>query len=654
MLEPDHLRKSLEFETLFSDLSSRFINLCPGEFDREITDAMRRISNLHGIDVAVLWQWSSSTPAVITPTHIYAPEGMQPPVEWSQNQFPWIREQMLEGRKVRLSSLEELPAEAAIDREVARLLGIKSNLCLPLAMGGDPPLGALAFNTLQEQCGWQESMVRQLELFAQIFANALLRRRHDLKLQESEARLTAGTDLAGLAFYEVSFDEGDLYADDQLHDICGIPSDQREGFQTLEFWLEHLHPDDRPRVLDLRRQLHDGEVERLNIEYRYVHPTQGEKWIHHIASASTRDAAGRTVKSFGVLRDITERRRREEALRQSNAELTLLKERLQAESDYLKAEIKLAHMHEDVIGQSSAIKQVLHQVEQVAPTGSSVLLYGETGTGKELVARAIHRLSPRRSRLMVKVNCAVLPSGLVESELFGREKGAFTGAMTRQIGRFEVADGSTILLDEIGELSLEIQAKLLRVLEQGEFERLGNPRTIKTDIRMIAATNRDLAEDIQAGRFREDLFYRLNVFPIRVPPLRERPEDIPLLVWAFVEEFSARMGKKITKVAHTVMDELQRRAWPGNVRELRNVIEHAAILSTGPVLTVPVLDGAAPAAASQTMADVEREHILRTLERAGWRIKGPQGAAVVLGLKPSTLYSRMKKLGISPRQADEI
>jgi transcriptional regulator with GAF, ATPase, and Fis domain len=278
-----------------------------------------------------------------------------------------------------------------------------------------------------------------------------------------------------------------------------------------------------------------------------------------------------------------------------------------------------------------------------------VLVRGETGSGKELVAQAIHRLSPRQRHLLVKVNCAALPSGLVESELFGREKGAYTGAMTRQIGRFEVADGSTLFLDEIGELSLEVQAKLLRVLETGEFERLGSPRTIKVDVRLIAATNRDLPEEIRKGRFREDLYYRLNVFPIRVPPLRERTEDIPLLVWTFLEECCARMGKKITQVPRRTMEALQRHPWPGNVRELRNVVEHSAIVSTGDTLRVPILDEIAAVAAPQpTLADSERELILRALERNRWRVKGPEGAAAALGLNPSTLYSRMKKLGIRP------
>jgi formate hydrogenlyase transcriptional activator len=368
-----------------------------------------------------------------------------------------------------------------------------------------------------------------------------------------------------------------------------------------------------------------------------------------VGRVTRRDATARAIGTFGVLRDVTEKRGQEETLRHSLAEIERLKDRLQAESDYLKAEIRVVRQQGEVTGQSPAIQKVQRLVEQVAPTGSSVLVRGETGSGKELVAQAIHRLSSRRGKLMVKINCAALPSGLVESELFGREKGAFTGALTRQVGRFEVADGSTLFLDEAGELSLEVQAKLLRVLETGEFERLGSPKTIKVDVRLVAATNRDLQEEVRKGRFREDLYYRLNVFPIRVPPLRERAEDIPLLVWTFLEEFGSRMGKKITQVPRKTMEALQRYPWPGNVRELRNVIEHGAIVTVGDTLKVPMLDDVGAAAVPQpTLADSERDLILRALESRRWRIKGPTGAAAALGLNPSTLYSRMKKLGIQP------
>ncbi len=472
------------------------------------------------------------------------------------------------------------------------------------------------------------------------------RKRHEEALRLSETRLAAGADLAGLAFYEVHFDHGAIYVDERLRQICGVPADVHKGLDVLEFWLEHLHPEDRERVLELRRQMHTGEIERLSTEYRYMHPTRGVTWIHHVAGPAERGERRQAIRTYGVFRDVTERRQREEALRQSYAEIERLKDKLQAESDYLKAEIRVTQARGELTGKSAAILHVLRQIEQVAPTDSTVLVRGETGSGKELVAQAIHRLSPRRSHVMVKVNCAALPSGLVESELFGREKGAFTGALTRQAGRFEVADGSTLFLDEIGELSLDLQAKLLRVLESGEFERLGSSRTIKVNVRLIAATNRDLADAIKQGRFREDLFYRLNVFPLRMPPLRERPDDIPSLVWTFVEEFSSRMGKKITQVPRKTMEALQRHSWPGNVRELRNVIEHAAIVTTGDTLQVPIIEQTAPAAAPQTLADSERELILQALNRTAWRIKGPAGAATQLGLKPATLYSRMKKLGI--------
>ena len=400
--------------------------------------------------------------------------------------------------------------------------------------------------------------------------------------------------------------------------------------------------------------MHDGTMERFSLSIASSIRPMGRSGSQHLAGVAARDAAGRPVKTYGILRDITARKQGEEALRQSHAEIERLKDRLQAESDYLKAEIGVALARGDVTGQSAAISKVLRLVEQVAPTDSSVLILGETGTGKELIAQAIHRLSPRRRHVMVKVSCAALPSGLVESELFGREKGAFTGALTRQVGRFELADGSTIFLDEVGELPLDVQVKLLRVLQEGEFERLGSPRTIKISVRVIAATNRDLADEVRKGHFREDLYYRLNVFPIRVPPLRERAEDIPLLVWTFLEDFCSRMGKKITQVPRATMEALQRHPWPGNVRELRNVIEHGAIITAGDTLKVAMRDDAAPGAAlPQTMAEAEREHILRVLETTGWRIKGPKGAAAVLGLNPATLYSRMKKLGIRPRRQAE-
>ena len=328
-------------------------------------------------------------------------------------------------------------------------------------------------------------------------------------------------------------------------------------------------------------------------------------------------------------------------------EIEELKQRLEKENIYLHEEVKLLADHTEIVGQSLAMKKVLSQAEQVARTDSTVLIQGETGTGKELVARAIHRLSSRKDRVLVTINCATLPPTLIESELFGREKGAYTGALTRMIGRFEVADGSTLFLDEIGEIPPELQGKFLRVLEEGSLERLGSTNTLHVNVRIIAATNRDLGEEVKAGRFRKDLYYRLNVFPIVIPPLRERPEDIPLLVWAFVEKAQKRMGKEIETISKKTMEVLQSYSWPGNVRELNNVIEHAMILSEDKSLRVHLpMPGSLETDATQDLQDMERRHILAVLEKTGWRLSGDGGAAEALGLKRTTLHEKMKKLGI--------
>jgi formate hydrogenlyase transcriptional activator len=343
------------------------------------------------------------------------------------------------------------------------------------------------------------------------------------------------------------------------------------------------------------------------------------------------------------------RKRSDEKLAIAMAEVRSLRDRLEHENAYLRevAQIRLPH---GLTSRSPRFKAVIEEIRQVAQTNTAVLLLGETGSGKEVLAQAVHDASARKDRAMVKVNCAALPATLIESELFGREKGAFTGAIARQPGRFEVADCSTIFLDEIGELPLELQPKLLRVLQDGEFERLGGSRTIKVDVRVIAATNRDLAQAVSDGKFREDLFYRLDVFPIELPPLRERPEDIPLLSWTFVKEFSNSMGKPIEKIASDSMSALLAYPWPGNIRELRNVIERAMILTHGPVLQVRLSHKALQTQVVKptdgTLEEAERAHIVRALQRCNWRIRGAHGAAEQLDIKPTTLESRMKKLGI--------
>ncbi|HKD05077.1 MAG TPA: sigma 54-interacting transcriptional regulator [Bryobacteraceae bacterium] len=329
-----------------------------------------------------------------------------------------------------------------------------------------------------------------------------------------------------------------------------------------------------------------------------------------------------------------------------------LKDQLAQEKLYLEDEIRGEFNFSEIVGNSPALRRVLKQVETVAPTDSSVLIYGETGSGKELIARAIHDLSARRSGTFVKLNCAAIPTGLLESELFGHEKGAFTGAVAQRIGRFELANRGTIFLDEIGEVPLELQPKLLRVLQEREFERLGSSRTLRSDARLIAATNRDLNAMVEKQAFRADLYYRLNVFPIHVPPLRERPEDVPLLVRHFAHQFARRMNRTIDSVPAETMNALQRYLWPGNIRELQNLIERAVILSSGSVLQVPVEELKARVApprvneTSQTLADAERAHILAVLKETNWVLAGANGAAARLGMNRSTLRFRMSKLGI--------
>jgi formate hydrogenlyase transcriptional activator len=328
-----------------------------------------------------------------------------------------------------------------------------------------------------------------------------------------------------------------------------------------------------------------------------------------------------------------------------------LNSRLSGEKLYLEDELRTQFQFEEIIGQSRVLREVLRQVETVAHSDSTVLICGETGTGKELIARAVHDLSRRKERTFVKLNCAAIPSGLLESEMFGHEKGAFTGAIAQRIGRFELAHGGTLFLDEVGEIQLDLQPKLLRVLQEREFERLGSARTQHVDVRLVAASNRDLKQMVLDRQFRDDLYYRLNVFPITIPPLRDRPEDVPLLVSYFTQQCARRARKRITTIPSETMQTLTRYAWPGNVRELQNLIERAVILSTGEVLRVPLGELRAKPSnnvrSTQTLEDAERDHIMRILQEANWVVAGANGAAARLGMKRSTLQFRMSKLGIS-------
>jgi transcriptional regulator with GAF, ATPase, and Fis domain len=416
---------------------------------------------------------------------------------------------------------------------------------------------------------------------------------------------------------------------------------------TLTTFLKKIHPQDRPLLVESiqKAQAHGEELE---IEYRLLGPSDTIQWRAAWGRVLEKEGTG-TRSLAGVVMDFTQRKQMEQTLQEQIREIEGLREQLEQENTLLRAEVGLDEEKQRSLGGSAAMQGVKALIDQVAITDSTVLIQGETGTGKELIAQTIHQCSSRSKRLMVTVNCAALPAGLIESELFGREKGAFTGALSRQAGRFELADGSTLFLDEIAEMPLETQAKLLRVLQDGTFERLGSPRKIKVDVRIIAATNRHLTEEVEKGRFRADLFYRLNVFPLYVPPLRERPEDIPVLVWKFIGEFGQKMGRKISRIARGDMEKLTIYAWPGNVRELRNVVERAMITSSGNVLNVSHVQLSPTTAQSPSilpLEEVERQHIQETLRFTRGRIKGKGGAAELLGLHPSTLYSRMRKLAV--------
>ncbi|HTS62403.1 MAG TPA: sigma 54-interacting transcriptional regulator [Candidatus Acidoferrales bacterium] len=419
-------------------------------------------------------------------------------------------------------------------------------------------------------------------------------------------------------------------------------------------------------VIQLEEELQDGPARELGIRAVVHVPMTGHRGTVGVLSLGTRREDAFSQDDLPFLTQVAH----QVAIAIENArtfgEVYDQKNQLAMEKLYLEDELRSELKFEDIVGRSEALRRVLEQIETVAPTESTVLIYGETGSGKELIARALHNLSTRKSGAFVKLNCAAIPTGLLESELFGHEKGAFTGAITQRIGRFELANRGTMFLDEIGEIPQELQPKLLRVLQEREFERLGSTRTLRTDARLIAATNRDLEALVKEQKFRPDLYYRLNVFPVRVPALRERPEDIPLLVRHFVQQYSRQIGKTIDAIPADTMSALTRYPWPGNIRELQNVIERAVILTAGPVLAVRSEDlrapgdppataplaarnGVAPAPSGnirEALEEAERQQILAALENSNWIVAGPEGAAARLGLKRSTLQSRMQKLGI--------
>ncbi|MGZ8137067.1 MAG: sigma-54-dependent Fis family transcriptional regulator [Methylococcaceae bacterium] len=635
------LENLLQFESLLAELSAQFINLPAEDIDGAISESLRRIAETLDVDRATLGE--------VTPdgqdgfvTHCYNKPCIPPNMVQSvMTEVPLVMKTLLAGETLIVCNVDDL---APVDRDNFLHWGTRADLIFPLIVGGCVR-GGLAFSSIHAR-DWPDAVVRGLRLIADVFANVLARKRADQALKESEAQMRLAAEAADVGLWIWDIQSDVIWATDRARAIYGVPNGETVRLQRF---LDTLIPEDRIRIEEaIQRTLLEGSEYRE--EYRIRRPDGQVRWL----SATGRcqfDGAGRPERIMGAGVDITDRKQAEVSLRQAMEEIRTLKDRLQQENVYLRREMQGHQGLSSIVSRSPVMQRTLRQVEQVAPTPASVLITGETGTGKELLATTIHELSSRRDRTMIRVNCAAIPAALIESELFGREKGAYTGALARQVGRFELANGSTLFLDEIGELPLEAQAKLLRALQEKEIERLGNPRPIKVDVRFITATNRDLRQEIAAGRFREDLFYRLNVFPIHLPPLRERREDLPQLVESFVQEFAETIGKHIDAIAKVSHKALLDYGWPGNIRELRNVIERAVILAQGPSLKIE-LPSASPASAPVNdpdltlLAEVERNHITRVLKATGWRIRGAAGAAEILGLKPSTLESRMTKLGI--------
>jgi formate hydrogenlyase transcriptional activator len=635
------LNERLRFERLISDLSASFVDISAEEVGDEIKKWLQRVTEFFDADRCTLGLFSEEGTQLMRAFEYHRDGVEEAPISIPKDQLPWYMAQLTQGKPVVINRLEDLPPEAEKERRLCLAKSMKSILSIPVVSGGGT-LGSCALVSVREERNWPRELVDRMRLIAEVFAGALARKNSEESLRESEARLNLAATAADAGMWILEAATGHIWATEKARELYGFSLDQELNF---EGFIQVVAPQDRERIRRRAEEAMRGGRD-FQEEYRIVHRDGTIGWM--VARGRPYfNPSSEPDRLMGVSLDISERKQMEEQLRERLRDIEQLKQQLEKENIYLREEIELRNVHGEIVGRSPAMKGVLAQVEQVARTDTTVLIEGETGTGKELLARAVHRLSVRKDRPLVTVNCASLPPTLIESELFGREKGAYTGALTRMTGRFEVADGATLFLDEIGELPHDVQAKLLRVLEQGRFERLGSTRPLQVNVRIIAATNRDLSKIVGEGKFRKDLYYRLNVFPIVVPPLRERPEDIPLLVWAFVRQYEKKMGKRIEHIPRKIMEDLQRSPWPGNARELRNVVEHAMIVSSGKTLDVRVpRRTSSDIPANLSLEEAERRHLLNVLQKSGWRLGGRSGAAEILGLKRTTLQSKMKKLGI--------
>jgi transcriptional regulator with GAF, ATPase, and Fis domain len=646
-----HLAQRLAFEEILSEFSARFVDLPPEQVDAQIAAELRKLGEYLQVDRITLFELSETDQRMVL-VETYFGAGVPPPTAQIEiKPFTWASERILKGKSFHFSDPDDLPPEAAAEKAFMQSQGIRSAVIVPVKIE-ERTRGMLALAMVTRPREWSQEMVRRYEIIAHVIARTMANKRSSEALLRSKnfnrAVLDSLTSLIAVLDRQGNIlDVNESWMRFARENDAASQTPIGRGVNYLEVCRRSSETGDAAAQAALEgiRSVLEGTRETFVLEYPCESPGKVRWFIMRVIPFSG-------LKGGAILShiDVSEQKMAQINLQTALSEIKQLKNQLEAESAYLQEEIRLEHNYEGIIGQSAAIQYVLYKIEQVAATETTVLVLGENGTGKELVCRAIHSHSTRKARPLVKVNCAALPASLIESELFGHERGAFTGAQNRRTGRFELANGAAIFLDEIGELPLELQGKLLRVLEDGEFERLGSSVTMKVDVRVIAATNRNLEKMVREGAFREDLYYRLNVFPITVPALRERREDIPLLTRFFVEKAAKSLGKTINFVPNNVMTRLQEYRWPGNVRELQNVLQRAVINSTESKLQLVddlrLPDLSTDSETLKSLEEIEAGHIVRVLEKTNWRIDGPKGAAMILKVNPSTLRSRMRKLRI--------
>ncbi len=684
------------FENMISQLSANFINLPLDQVDKKINESLELIVHSLGIERSLLHLFLDDKKNLLLSNYYVKPGIKEPTSKITSKDQPYLTKKILNGKLLAIKRIDELPKTAKLEIKYLKQQGVKSALAIPLAVNNEY-IGLLTFTTVNYEIAWPDHLVKRCQLVGEIFGNVLDRRKQgqtierqlkfeelvsrvsselialdsekiDQKINEAFKKISEYLGMDRIALLQFSEDGKKLnlthrYAVDQkklppkfmVSDQLPWFSDSLLKGQTLQI----SSIDDFPETASAEKRYikEQGIKSFATIPMKVANMPIGA--ISFSDMKIERTLSDQIVRQLRVISDIfanaIERKNKEQKILSAHSEIKKLKNQLEQENLYLKRQIELEHEHDEILGKSPEIYYVLKQAEQVAKTDSSVLIQGETGTGKELLARSIHNLSSQKKRTMVVLNCGAIPASLIENEIFGREKGAYTGAISKKPGSFEIADGSTLFLDEVGELPLELQTRLLRVLEEGEIQRLGSNQIIKINVRVIAASNRDLKKAVSDGSFRMDLYYRLNVFPITMPALHERREDIPILIWKFVRKFEKSMGKRITTIKKTQMENLQRYDWPGNVRELRNVVELAMIITEDKVLNLKTPETMMRERHQYlNLETVERNHIIEILQKTGWRVKGKSGAADFLGLHPATLFSKMKKLGINRANADEI